>query len=334
MFKLLASWGFLFGGVAGGIAAVLHFGFDPGRIFTYYLAPYYVICTVMQYIWPEQANKFEKGEVLTDALNNAAMVAVGSIQNFLTHALIAATGSGLLFHFGILGEHWSAHNLPFAAQVLISYLVFDFMFYVTHRMAHEVDFFWRMHSVHHSAHRLSVVNASRAHPIDLIWRRIVPAFFVFQTGVSQEAFIMSGVIGSVLGTITHMNVNFKFGVLNYLIGTNEVHRWHHSDKIDEAKNYSIFMLWDHLFGTFVYKPRGQQRPAKMGLFNENHYPMHNFLGQLVVPLTWKRMKARQLADDPLAHVPPTSANPRPSATVATPAPAPVQDNAAGSSVTA
>jgi len=314
VFKLLASWGFLFGSVLGAIAVVLHFGFDPGPIFMYYMGPFYVVCTWMQYIWPERPNQFEKGEVLTDVLNNGAMVAVGSIQNFLTHALIAATGSGLLFHFGVLDERLAAHNLPLAAQVVISYLTFDFMFYVTHRMAHEVDFFWRMHSVHHCAHRLSVLNASRAHPIDLIWRRIVPAFVVFQTGVSQEAFLLSGAIGSVLATITHMNVDFKFGPLNYVIGTNEIHRWHHSNKIEEAKNYSVFMLWDHLFGTFVYKPQGQQRPAKMGLFNENFYPMHNFWRQWLVPLTWKKMKAKQLAMEGAA---PATPGPQPSKAVAT-----------------
>jgi len=307
VFKLLASWGFLVGSVLGGIAAVLHFGFDPGRVFLYYLGPYYLVCTMMQYVWPEQPNQFEKGEVLTDAINNGAMVAVGSVQNFLTHALIAATGSGLLFHFGVLDDSLAARHLPLAVQVLISFLTFDFMFYVTHRLAHEVDFFWRMHSVHHCAHRLSVLNASRAHPIDLIWRRIVPAFVVFQTGVSQEAFIMSGVIGSVLATITHMNVNFKFGILNYVIGTNEVHRWHHSNNIDEAKNFSVFMLWDHLFGTFVL-PKGKSRPAHLGLFNENFYPLHNFWGQLLVPWNWKRMKARQLAAETAQASP---ANPRP-----------------------
>jgi sterol desaturase/sphingolipid hydroxylase (fatty acid hydroxylase superfamily) len=167
------------------------------------------------------------------------------------------------------------------------------MFYVTHRMGHEIDFFWRLHSVHHCAHRLSVLNASRAHPLDLIWRRFLPIFVTFQTGVSQEAFIMSGVIGSVLATITHMNVRFSFGPLNYIIGTNEIHRWHHSNNIDEAKNFSVFMLWDHLFGTYVYRPQGQVRPAHMGLFNENFYPVHDYLRQMLVPLTWKRMKARQ-----------------------------------------
>jgi len=171
VFKLLASWGFLVGSVLGAIATVLACGFNPAQIFLYYMGPYYVVCTGMQYLWPEQPNQFEKGEVLTDTLNNGAMIAVGSIQNFLTHALIAATGSGLLFHFGVLDQRLAAHNLPFPVQVLISFLTFDFMFYVTHRMAHEIDFLWRMHSVHHCAHRLSVLNASRAHPIDLIWRR-------------------------------------------------------------------------------------------------------------------------------------------------------------------
>jgi sterol desaturase/sphingolipid hydroxylase (fatty acid hydroxylase superfamily) len=212
---------------------------------------------------------------------------------YFIHVLVAMTGAGLLFKYGVLPEGYAAHHLPFWGQVAIAYLTFDFMFYVTHRMGHEIDFFWRLHSVHHCAHRLSVLNASRAHPFDLIWRRFVPIFVTFQTGVSQEAFIMSGVIGSVLATITHMNVRFSFGPLNYVIGTNEAHRWHHSNKIGEAKNYSVFMLWDHLFGTFVWKPEGQARPAKMGLFNENFYPRQSYLGQLLLPWTWKGMKTRQ-----------------------------------------
>ncbi|MES2089805.1 MAG: sterol desaturase family protein [Pseudomonadota bacterium] len=308
MRKFILSWTFLFGSVLGGITAVLAFQFDAGHIGMYYLVPFYILCTGMQYLWPEQANDFEPGEVLTDTLNNGAMFAVAGLNNLLIHALVAATGSGLLFHFGVLDDRLAAHHLPFAAQVAISYLTFDFMFYVTHRMAHEVDFFWRLHSVHHCAHRLSVLNASRAHPLDLLWRRILPTFVVFQTGVTPEAFIMSGVIGSVLATISHMNVDFRFGVLNYLIGTNEIHRWHHSNRIDEAKNYSIFMLWDHLFGTFVY-PRGRTRPDHMGLFNERFYPVNNFWRQLTVPVIWKRLKARQQIAE-TAHAPSLLDDPR------------------------
>lgn len=297
MLKRFSSWSFLFGSLALGIYTVLHFDFDPNKIFTHFLAPYYIIATVMQYIWPEQPNDFEKGEVLNDWLHNGVLMAITAFQNFFVHTLVALTGSGLLFKYGVLPESAAAHNLPFWAQVAIAYLTFDFMFYVTHRMGHEIDFFWRLHSVHHCAHRLSVLNASRAHPADLIWRRLLPIFVTFQTGVSQEAFILSGVIGSVLATITHMNVAFSFGPLNYIIGTNEQHRWHHSNKIEEAKNYSVFMLWDHLFGTFVYHPQGQVRPAKMGLFNEHYYPVHAYLGQFFIPWKWKQMKARQAALD-------------------------------------
>jgi len=292
MLQRILSWLFLFGAVAGGIYTVLHFNFDPAAIATHYMFPYYAVCVAMQYIWPEQPNQFEKGELVNDLVHNTALVAITSLQNLFVHALIAMTGAGLLFKFGVLPDAYAAHNLPMWAQVAVSFLVFDFMFYVTHRMGHEVDFFWRLHSVHHCAHRLSVLNASRAHPADLIWRRLVPVFVTFQTGVSPEAFIMSGVIGSVLATITHMNVRFSFGPLNYIIGTNEIHRWHHSNKIEEAKNFSVFMLWDHLFGTYV-NPQGRARPAFMGLFNENYYPQHGYLGQLLVPWNWKQMKARQ-----------------------------------------
>lgn len=295
MLKRFSSYVFLFGSLALGIYTVLHHDFDPNKIFTHFLAPYYLIATVMQYIWPEQPNDFEKGEVLNDWLHNGVLMAITAFQNFFIHTLVALTGSGLLFKYGVLPESMAAHNLPFWAQVTIAYLTFDFMFYVTHRMGHEIDFFWRLHSVHHCAHRLSVLNASRAHPLDLIWRRLLPIFVTFQTGVSQEAFILSGVIGSVLATITHMNVAFSFGPLNYIIGTNEQHRWHHSNKIEEAKNYSVFMLWDHLFGTFVYRPQGQVRPAKMGLFNEYGYPVHAYLGQFFIPWKWKQMKASQAA---------------------------------------
>lgn len=292
MLQVVASWAFLFGALGLGILSALKAQFNPAEIAITFLFPYYALCTALQYVWPEQINRFEKGEVLTDGLHNIALVGITGFTDFLIHVLVAATGIGVLFHFGVLPETWAARELPLWGQVLIAWLTFDFMFYVTHRMSHEIDFLWRFHSVHHCAHRLSVLNASRAHPLDLIWRRIVPVFVTFQTGVSMEAFILSGVIGSILATVTHMNVRFRFGPLNYLIGTNEIHRWHHSNQMHEAKNYSIVMLWDHLFRTFVY-PTHRSRPAHMGLFNEVAYPVQRYFGQLLVPLNWSRMKAIQ-----------------------------------------
>jgi sterol desaturase/sphingolipid hydroxylase (fatty acid hydroxylase superfamily) len=292
MRKLLLSWTFLGVALALGIWSTIALDYDQNKVVLYFLLPYFALATLMQYVWPEQPNQFESGEVWTDILNNAALLGITALQGAIVHWM-AAGGNGLLFQWGWLPESFAAHHLPMWGQVLVAWLVFDFMFYATHRIAHEVDFFWRFHSVHHSANRLSFMNASRVHPIDIIWRRLVPLFVAFQTGVSPEAMIMANTIGATLAVITHMNVDFRFGVLNYVFGSNEVHRWHHSNKIEEAKNFSVVMIWDHLFGTFVYKPQGQERPAKMGLFNELYYPRHNFWGQLLIPFTWKRWKARQ-----------------------------------------
>ena len=291
MRRLLLSWAFLGTALALGIWSTVALDYDQNKVVLYFLLPYFALATLMQYVWPEQRNEFEPGEVWTDILNNAALLGVTALQGAVVHWM-AAGGNGLLFQWGWLPEALSARHLPMWGQVLVAWLVFDFMFYATHRIAHEVDFFWRFHSVHHCAHRLSFMNASRVHPIDIIWRRLVPLFVAFQTGVSPEAMIMANTIGAVLAVITHMNVDFRFGPLNYLFGSNEIHRWHHSNKIEEAKNFSVLMLWDHLFGTFVY-PKDRTRPEKMGLFNELYYPRHNFWGQLLIPFTWKRWKTRQ-----------------------------------------
>ncbi|HEX5373908.1 MAG TPA: sterol desaturase family protein [Aquabacterium sp.] len=306
MRKLMLSWAFIGIAVALGIWATVVLDYDQNKVVMYFLVPYFALATLMQYIWPEQPNQFEKGEVLTDIYNNIGLLVVTAMQGGLVH-LMSSAGAGLLFQHGIVDDRFAAHHLPFWAQVLVAWWVFDFMFYVTHRMAHEVDWFWRFHSVHHCAHRLSFLNASRVHPVDLVWRRLVPLFVAYQTGVTPEAIIVANTIGATLAAITHMNVDFNFGPLNYLIGTNQIHRWHHSDKIEEAKNFSVVMLWDHLFGTFVY-PAGRTRPAKMGLFNELYYPLHNYWGQLIIPFTWKRWKARQAAAEQQQLPPQASAS--------------------------
>lgn len=302
MLQHLASLAFLFGSGIIGVLCANHFNFDPKLILVYFLLPYYALAIALQYVFPQQPNRFEKGEVVTDLWNNGGLLVVTQTQNFLMTALTSFAAPGLLIHFGWLAPEYALSHQPFWLQVVAAILLFDFCFYWSHRLAHEVPFLWRFHSVHHCAHRLSVLNASRVHPLDLVWRRLVPIFVVLQTGVSPEAFIVAGMLGSILATITHMNVAFRFRWLNYVIGTNENHSWHHSNKIEEAKNFGIWVIWDHLFGSFVL-PKGRSRPEKMGLFDERFYPRHNFWQQLLIPLRWTAWKHQQAQADGLASTP-------------------------------
>src|SRR5690606_31810528 len=88
-----------------------------------------------------------------------------------------------------------------------------------------------------------------------------------------------------------LNMDLKHGWLNYLIGTNEVHRWHHSTRYNEAKNFAIIMIWDHLFGTF-YFPRDRDMPEKTGLGDETNYPLHSYWQQLLLPFRWHSLKGK------------------------------------------
>lgn len=269
------------------ISAIILLDFDKQRLLVWFLLPFYLVSITAQYLLPKVQQPLEKNELKTDIISNAVLMLVNSLQNNLLALVFALGSSSLLIHFGWLDPSWGLSNAPMWVQVLTGVLLLDFFFYVTHRMAHEVPLLWRFHSVHHCAHRITFLNAWRVHPVDAMFRRFVPLFFVLLTGISEEALVATAIIGTVLGTVTHLNMDLRHGWLNYVIGTNEVHRWHHSTRYDEAKNFAIIMIWDHLFGTF-YFPRDRDMPEKTGLGNEQHYPLHNYWQQLLLPFRWQR----------------------------------------------
>ncbi len=272
--------------------AIYLIGDDMGKLFLYFVLPFYVVSLTFQLIAPKVKAPLEKNELLTDIISNSVTIGlVNTIQTWGVGVVFALSSSSLLIHYGILDAEFGLASLPYWAQVVIGLLIMDFFFYVTHRMAHEVPFFWNFHAIHHCAHRVTFMNAYRVHPVDAMFRRYVPLFFVMLTGISHEAFIAASIIGSVLSTVTHLNVDLRHGWFNYIFATNENHRWHHSTKMSEAKNFSIITIWDHMFGTF-YLPRDRDMPTKIGLGDETGYPLHNYWQQLVEPFRKKKEEVK------------------------------------------
>ena len=54
------------------------------------------------------------------------------------------------------------------------------------------------------------------------------------------------------GFFQHCNIDLRYGLLNYVVGSAETHRWHHSREPREANaNYgNTVIVWDVLFGTW------------------------------------------------------------------------------------
>ena len=104
-------------------------------------------------------------------------------------------------------------------------------------------------------------------------------------------FLLMGVDATVLalyylayaanGFFQHCNIRLRYGFLNYIVGSAETHRWHHSREPREANaNYgNTVIVWDLIFGTW-FLPHDRNVEA-LGL-KDAGYP-RAFLGLIHAP---------------------------------------------------
>lgn len=172
-------------------------------------------------------------------------------------------------------EGW-LHELPVIPATIAALVAAEFFQYWLHRFMHEGRgalgaFAWRVHRPHHVLDRVYLLMHARFHPIEAFLTRavfIVPLAFL---GISADALYAMSIIVGLQGLVGHLNVELRAGWLNYLLTGTELHRYHHSADLSEAKNYGNFLpLFDMIFGTFVYRP--ERRPAMLGVRDEGDGP--------------------------------------------------------------
>ncbi len=158
--------------------------------------------------------------------------------------------------------------------------LFDMAIYWVHRWSHEVPFFWKFHSIHHSPESMDWISGFRNHPFD--GAIIAPPFvFLLAAGFSAEFTGIVAVVQIVLGLFLHANVRWRLRPLHRLVITPEFHHWHHANEPDAINtNYSVFLpLWDMIFGTY-YMPK-DKRPRRYGV---SQYVPSGIAAQLRYPL--------------------------------------------------
>jgi len=71
-------------------------------------------------------------------------------------------------------------------------------------------------------------------------------------GVSEEVIGLHFVLYAINGFFQHCNIDLKYGWLNYVVSSSDLHRWHHSRNPEESNhNYgNNIILWDLLFNSF------------------------------------------------------------------------------------
>lgn len=183
------------------------------------------------------------------------------------------------------------HHWPLAAQILAMVLAVDFLRYWLHRACHSVTPLWKLHEVHHSPDILYLLNVGRFHPLEKLLHFGLDTVPFLMLGVAPEVIAGYFLAYSVNGFFQHSNVRLRYGVLNYIVGSAETHRWHHArdPKIAQCNFGNTTLLWDLLFGTWFLPRDG--RTLDIGI-TDRDYP-RGFVAQMFTPFGRPRQDPRR-----------------------------------------
>jgi ornithine lipid hydroxylase len=173
--------------------------------------------------------------------------------------------------------------------VFLAFVLGDLGPYLFHRLCHESPL-WRLHALHHSSEKMQLLSAGRNHPLHVFVAYSLQVVLLGILGAPAEVVMLHSMFSGVHGLVQHANIDLRFGWLNYIIATPELHMWHHSRTLSESNtNYGNHVIvWDLLLGTF-FLPR--RRPTTdMGLPHGTRFP-RSFLGHMAVPFIWARISA-------------------------------------------
>ncbi len=146
-------------------------------------------------------------------------------------------------------------EFPQWLQLLIFFILLDFVQWFTHILLHKIPALWQFHKVHHSVEEMGFAAHLRYHWMENVLYKPLKTFGVMVLGGFEpsQAFVVHFLaIG--IGHFNHSNIKITWGPLKYVFNNPVMHLWHHALNIPQRKlsgvNFGISLsLWDYLFGT-------------------------------------------------------------------------------------
>lgn len=166
--------------------------------------------------------------------------------------------------------------LPQWAQLVIFFVVTDFIQWFTHVLLHRYNFLWRFHKVHHSVEQMGFAAHLRYHWMEHVFYTPMKYIAVMLIGgfTPDQAYIVF-YIAIAIGHLNHANINLTYGPLKYIINNPAMHIWHHAyilpEKHRHGMNFGISLsIWDYLFRTAYIPSSG--RDIKLGFPKIDKFP--------------------------------------------------------------
>lgn len=213
-----------------------------------------------------------------DTLTSLALGMGSTVAGILTAGLFVAIAMWL-YQFRIFDIGWQWY------WFVIAFVVDDFRYYLFHRAAHRIRWFWASHVIHHSSQHYNLSTALRQ-----TWTGFLGLSFVF----ALPLFVI-GFHPAMIAFVSGINLIYQFWIHTEVIrrmprwfeavmNTPSHHRVHHATNpryLD--KNYAgVLIVWDRLLGTFEPE-REDDRPRygivrNLGSFNLFWAAFHEWIG--------------------------------------------------------
>lgn len=180
-------------------------------------------------------------------------------------------------------------SLPQWGQLVILFVIKDFISWNTHRLLHRVPALWEFHKVHHSVEQMGFAAHLRYHWMENIVYKSIEYIPLAMLGFSIEEYFLVHIIAVFIGHFNHSNLSVALGPLKYIFNNPQMHIWHHAKDLPNDRPYGVnfgisLSLWDYLFRTDHIPYDG--RDIELGYPGDEDMPQH-FVEQFAFPLTKK-----------------------------------------------
>ncbi len=183
----------------------------------------------------------------------------------------------------------NVQTFPLWAQLLIMFIIADFIQWNVHRQLHLRPWLWEFHKVHHSVKEMGFAAHFRFHFMETIIYKTVQYVPLAMIGFGIQEFFIVHMFGVFVGHLNHANVGWGYGVFGYIFNNPKMHIWHHAKELPKEHPYGMnfglsLSIWDYLFKTAYIPEDGKE--IELGFHGDDDFP-EDFGKQVVYPFKKK-----------------------------------------------
>ena len=141
-------------------------------------------------------------------------------------------------------------NFSPVLQLLVFFVVLDFVQWFTHNLLHRFEFLWRFHKVHHSVKEMGFSAHLRYHWMEnVLYKPLKVLALMLLGGFEPEQAYIIHFFAIAIGHLNHANLKLDYGPFRYVFNNPIMHLYHHAyalpERFKKGVNFAISLsVWD------------------------------------------------------------------------------------------